>query len=65
LQQFPANYAPERSTLTQAGFRAGQVWAHNISSAAGLQHGAYLHHFWSAQPQVVESIQTPLRILHS
>ena len=24
------------------------VWSHNVTSAAGLQHGAYLNHFWSA-----------------
>ena len=25
-----------------------EVWSHNVSTAGGLQHGAYLDHFWSA-----------------
>jgi hypothetical protein len=25
-----------------------EVWRHNVSTSAGRQHGAYLHHFWSA-----------------
>ena len=25
-----------------------EAWAHNVTTPAGLEHGAYLHHFWSA-----------------
>ena len=25
-----------------------QAWAHNVTTPAGREHGAYLHHFWSA-----------------
>ena len=25
-----------------------EAWAHNVTTPAGREHGAYLHHFWSA-----------------